>query len=716
MSEELISMKLTSSGIKIWKYQYYPCRDTTLAQFRKYKIVPDKDYDKYSSRRPDGLIVDRQDEKNRQVIVVLEYKQPTDFRTDIQKIKATQQCNDICQEVSSNMGVITDGITYIWINPNQEDKQNEYKDETTGKKRSYSFISNEDKKFLTEPFNIQTVPETNLDNLDELTKNTLDYIERILSCVDKTNSTLKQNVEVDPLGLAKSVWQDIYINTGKEPEKCLYNVVELFIFKFLSDLNILKTPNDFNTIYDMYSSGVDNKEVLRYYAVNSRKKIRALFPAGADKTTIINGTIFVDGNGNPVESQANLFKNSIKKYHDFGTLKHVKKEFKTKLFETFLKQSSDKSKLGQFFTPRKVVRAVVDMANVENLPEGARVCDPFCGVGGFIAETIQKPIRRRDFIPTKSVINSKIVYHGFDKGSDSDEERLIILAKANLLIYLSDILEKYPTLTSEFAKIFNSIFHFLTDSNLGTLKIIISDESLKYDLILTNPPYITSGVKSIKEEIKTEKLEEQYPCDGKGVDSLALEWIVRSLKKGGKAFIIVPNGLLHVSQNKALRQMILKQCYINCIISLPIKTFFNTPQKTYIFGITKKQKETDVQDFSVFTYLVSDIGETLDVYRFETEGKSDLEKAKELFNSYKGSPKTFPIKEINDPRCKLADLTNFTPCENWDIDHWWTKDEKIKLGFMQEEKIVSIEELKDIVVETSSKLKEYESILEELKK
>ena len=168
------------------------------------------------------------------------------------------------------------------------------------------------------------------------------------------------------------------------------------------------------------------------------------------------------------------------------------------------------------------------------------------------------------------------------------------------------------------------MFHFLTDSNLGTLNRIITNEAEKYDLILTNPPYITSGVTSIKEEIKMEGLQTHYTAGSKGVDGLALEWITRSLRRNGRAFVIIPHSILNVMQNKVLRQYIKKECFINCIISLPSKTFFNTPQKTFILGITKKSDPKTEQDFPVFTYLVSNIGEQLNVYRFEIEGKSDL--------------------------------------------------------------------------------------------
>jgi len=710
MGEELIQKGYQKHGTFISDFEYYNIGSSTLNQLKRKKIIPDKDYGAYSSRKPDGLLVDRRNKKQINVLVTLEYKKPSEFRTDKQKREATQQCNDVCQEIGSKIGVITDGQTTIWINPSQKNTENDYVDDKK-KKRSYSIIRNEDKKDLTEPFNIQKKSEKDVEKLDDDTKNTLFYIERILSCVTSSNSTLKATEEVDPLGLAKSVWQDIYINTGKDPTKCLYNVVELFIFKFLSDLKVLRTPYDVQNLLKMYEQGNSNREVLRHYANVSRKEIVRLFPKGEDGTNIINGTIFVDSSGNPVESQANLFKNSLTKYDNFGTLKNIKKEFKTKLFEIFLKQSQDKSRLGQFLTPRKVVRPMTEMASVEDLPNGSRICDPFCGVGGFLLEPLHKTKLRHRFEPKNGKINPKITMHGFDKGNDGDEERTVILAKANMLIYMSDIVEKHPTLTWEFSKIFNETFHLLKESNLGTLKKVITREEDKYDLILTNPPYITSGVSSIRDEIKAEGIEDYFTTGGKGVEGLALEWIIRNLRKSGKAFVVIPDSILNVAQNKRLREYLLKECFLNCIISLPIKTFFNTPKKTYIIGFTKKQRQNEQQDYPVFTYLVSNIGETLDVNRFEVEGKSDIEKAKELFNQYKGSPASFLT---DDKRCKLQPINKFKPKEFWTIDRWWTKEEKIELGIEEEEKVVDIDEFKDKLTAFSTKLIEYKKMLDKV--
>jgi len=292
---------------------------------------------------------------------------------------------------------------------------------------------------------------------------------------------------------------------------------------------------------------------------------------------------------------------------------------------------------------------------------------------------------------------------------DEDGQLTIVLAKANMLIYLSDVLEKNPTLTKEFATALNNIFLLYTDSNLGTLKHIITDENDKYDLILTNPPYITSGVTSIKSEIKQEGLDSFYTLNGKGVDGLAVEWILKSLKKNGKAFIIVRDGLLSAKQNKKLLDFLLKEFYLNCIISLPVKTFFNTPQKTYILGITRKETNRE-QDFPVFTYLVSNIGETLDNNRFEIEGKSDLEKARDLFNLYKGSPNTF---EPTDPRCKLQPISTFVE-GNWIIDNLWSKEEKINLGIENKETVLSLEEYKSLLENLAKQIIDFKNELDRL--
>lgn len=709
MSEELTSRGLLKKGFVICEYEFFPVHSTTLKQFKQAGIITNKSYGDYELRRSDGLLVDRRNKKNPKVIIVIEWKKPKDFHTDKEKKDAIEQCNDICQVLEAKIGVITDGIVTYWINPNHQDIKNEYEDRTTKTKRSYSFILNDDKQKLQKKFYVSEKNESDFNKLDETTKDTYQIIERVLLETNHNNSILKATEKTDPTPLAKAVWQSIYISTKDNPTACLYNVVEIFIFKFLSDLGVLERDCAFKHLIKMYDEGYTNEEVLGHYATKSRKKIRELFEDGDDGTGIINGTIFVNKDGSPVLSQADLFKHIIGKYGKFSDLRNIKKEFKTKLFETFLKQSKDKSKFGQFFTPRKVVKAIVEMADID---KAKFICDPFCGVGGFLLEPFQVSLNLKSkFIPKNGEISSSVKLLGYDTGREDNDEhkRTIILAKANMLIYLSDLIEKNPSLNKQFEKLINTTFRFLFDSNLGTLKEKFEDEKEKPDLILTNPPYITSGVATIKKQIEDEGLSNDYKDSGQGVQGLCLKWILFNLKKEGSAFIILPDSIFSLANNKELRDEVMKNCFINCIISLPVKTFFNTPKKTYILGITKKNYNQK-QDFPVFTYLVSSIGETLDINRFEIED-NDLDKAKNLFNQYKGSPKTF---KTDDPRCKIQSFDKFEDGKYWNIDKWWNKEEKIELGVMEEEEIVTIEEFKERLIDFSSKIEEYKKILEEL--
>ncbi len=56
-------------------------------------------------------------------------------------------------------------------------------------------------------------------------------------------------------------------------------------------------------------------------------------------------------------------------------------------------------------------------------------------------------------MPKDEKISAIIVYKEYDKSTDEEEERTIILAKANFIVYLSNIIEKNPTLTDEYSRV-----------------------------------------------------------------------------------------------------------------------------------------------------------------------------------------------------------------------------------------------------------------------
>jgi len=283
--------------------------------------------------------------------------------------------------------------------------------------------------------------------------------------------------------------------------------------------------------------------------------------------------------------------------------------------------------------------------------EGMKICDPACGVGKFPLEFIKDKIDKL-FLVENDEIKSKVEIIGFDKGFDKEEQKTIILAKANMLIYFCELIKKHQGITEEFAKLFNKSF-ILKTSRLGTLSDLKHEN--KYDLILTNPPYVMSGSKGLKREIeKNSDLKRFYKTNAMGLEGLFMEWIIKALNPSGKAFIVVPDGILNRQNDEKLRQFILDNCYIDAIISLPINTFFRNSKKTYILALTKKNDVSEKQTDPVFTYLVSEIGESRDINRFDIE-QDDLTEAVELFNSFKGNKKNFhKFQEVKpDKRCKL---------------------------------------------------------------
>lgn len=640
------------------------------------KIIPDRDYDEYEKKKPDALIV-----KKPLVIAAIEYKQPKELRTDKQVAAAIAQELGTAQALQAKIYIVTDGKKSYWINP-----------------ASGNEILQEDGSKITL-------------NFDKKSTECITLINKIRASINATNDQIKAAATVDPLPLAEKVWQDLWAVSGATPENCLYTFVEIFIFKYLSDLGVLRGMYSFYDLLGKYAGNNDN-EVLEYYASVIRVKIKELFPGNPkDKTTIINGTIFVSKDDKAVSGYATVFKRILNRFNDFGTLENIDYDFKSKLFETFLKESISKKNWGQYFTPLKVVRSIVNMVDI--VP-GMEICDPACGVGKFLLEPILHELHRY-YTVEDGELKPQISLCGFDKGFDKDEQKTIILAKANMLIYMSGMIKEHPDMTQKFAQLFNDTFLLQTNSILGTLAKPIKD---KFDLILTNPPYVMSGSSNLKEEIsKQQELKDYFAISAMGIEGLFMEWIVRALKPNGKAFVVVPDGIMNRSNDKKLRNFILDNCYVDAVISLPLNTFFTTNKKTYILALTKKTPVNvggvatlERQTNPVFTYFCSEIGETRDVYRFDIE-QNDLETASDLFNMFKGAKTKF---KTSDKRCKVVPIDDFYNGSHWSVDRWWTREEKIELGIEEEEKAIDLTTYISMINDTSAILTESIEPLQEL--
>ena len=470
MAEQINKNDYINHPDRIGGFNYYSLGETTIKQLQQNNLISSKTR-KFQNKKPYAIVTD--DEKD--IVVYIENKDIGKLSTadDIQS--AIDQEIDVAKAVNAPIFVVTDTVDTYWINT------------LTGER-----IISEDGTELRVVFK----PNENKRQLEKLIK----YIRLSISA---TNNQLKKVVYLDPTDLATVVHQKIWIAKNSSPETCLYTFVELFIFKYLIDLGVLTGDYSFDSLCKKYEDeGNSDEYVLDFYlgTTGPREKIKSLFPEGVDGTTVVNGDVFhaiknKDGEY-VVNGDGKTFRNIIDEFKKYeqknGKFLNINKDFKSKLFECFLKNEKDKKKMGQFFTPLKVVEQMNRMVEIK---EGMKICDPACGVGKFLLEAISSNTENL-YKFNGDKLERKIELYGFDKYSEDNSDRTIILAKANMLIYLSKLITENPDNkhTKEIAKLFNDTFT-LKKTNLGTLESL---EENKYNLILTNPPYVVNGSGDMK--------------------------------------------------------------------------------------------------------------------------------------------------------------------------------------------------------------------------
>lgn len=594
MSEEIIQYNTLENYIAIGEFRYIDLGKTTFNQLSKLKIVSNVISDVIIKKQPDALILDGGSYPAK-IIAIIEYKKPDEWNTKKKKEKAIEQVGEYCHFSNVNYGIITNGTDYelLFIDSIQKKHTFTFKSKSNGEKFFVDYILTNNQKTTLKHI------KTNKLSQEILVKAFLTTDSNRLTITDEVNI-------VDPKILAKKIWQSIWLATGDDPKKCLMTFTELFMYKYLSDLGILTETEDGTSISFEETFSKGKNKCLQYYMNHVRDYIKKIFPKGDDDTTIINGfSVKKDNN------QDELFYSILKNFKNYGNLKNVSIEFKSNLFEEFLKGSNGIKLMAQFFTPRNIIRTMVNMANVSQLQDGQSICDPACGVGGFIIESMIARNITKDFYndADASPLSSKIIYSGYDL-----DKQTIILAKASLTMLLSSKINEYRNNLSDYANFVNSIFESFHKSSIGSLRKIDG----QYDLILSNPPYVRKGMSLYREFIKNENLGGFYGEEFDSKEGLFVINIVKSLKPKGKAFIILPDGFFHTKSDRELRNFLINETIIDGIISLPNRTFYTTAKKTYILCLTKKSEPTVLQTSPIFNYIVTDVGESLDIARVNT--------------------------------------------------------------------------------------------------
>ena len=121
--------------------------------------------------------------------------------------------------------------------------------------------------------------------------------------------------------------------------------------------------------------------------------------------------------------------------------------------------------------------------------------------------------------------------------------------------------------------------------------------------------------------------------------------------------------------------------------------------KKLIFWLSPKRgKTTQIQKNPVFAYLVSEIGESRDNYRFDID-QDDLSDAVNQFNLFKGAKAHY---KTDNKRCRVLDINWFDDFDSWIIDNCWTDEEKIELGVLEENETIGVDEFASLMDEISN--------------
>lgn len=278
-------------------------------------------------------------------------------------------------------------------------------------------------------------------------------------------------------------------------------------------------------------------------------------------------------------------------------------------FESFIGPAL-KGEQGQFFTPRNVVKMMVDILDPS---EEDMIIDPACGSGGFLIETLRYIWRKLDaegekFHWNKSNLQEEKLQVALNnlKGLDKDfvlarvaKAYMAIIGDGKSGIFIEDSLDKPEN------------WNITTQS-----KIHLGD----FTICLTNPPFGSKIPVRGEEKLAQYQLGKKWKKskengqwelgkikDKEAPQILFIERCLQLLRKGGKLGIVLPDGTIGNRQLDYLRSYLMDQARLVAVIDVPIETFMpNTSTKTSILILTKGKPEEE--DYPIFMAICESCG------------------------------------------------------------------------------------------------------------
>jgi len=229
------------------------------------------------------------------------------------------------------------------------------------------------------------------------------------------------------------------------------------------------------------------------------------------------------------------------------------------LYEYLLSRLNISGENGQFRTPRHIIRMMVQM--IDPRP-GEKMCDPAAGTCGF-------PVNFYQYILEKNTDPKVLAYdeEGFPHklvGDKLTKEQHGFLQKEAITAYDND-----SGMTMLRIGSMNLILHGISSPNFKHTDTLSKayNEASKFDIILANPPF--------KGAIDQSDINPTLPTKCKKTELLFLHLFLRLLENGGRAAVIVPDGVLFGS-NQAhieIRKKLIEENRLDGVVSMPSGVF-----------------------------------------------------------------------------------------------------------------------------------------------
>ena len=321
-----------------------------------------------------------------------------------------------------------------------------------------------------------------------------------------------------------------------------------------------------------------------------------------------------------------------------------------RMFEIFLAATIRGKELGQFFTPRGVVRLMVGLANIQVTKRDVEsVVDPCCGSGGFLIMALRDMWEKVDRLVglssiEKQKLKAKIaddVLYGIDAGNEPPMWRI---ARMNMYlhgdggsnIFYADFLDK--SIGQVGTKSID------VDQEVEHLRKMVLDQDKKFDVVLANPPFSMSYS---RKDAKQRHILDQYEIATHIGQTAALLSSVMFLerykdlvKEDGRILAIIDDSVLSGDKYKAIREYVRKQFIVLGIISLPGDAFRHAAArvKTSVLILRHKkahEEQGDVfMDKAIYVGLTEKVAKRIGIGREELEDGA-IEETNRIIESYR---------------------------------------------------------------------------------